>query len=464
MSTNIAVVVSVPFLLLFFAACTGCACVTFSGQEQTPPVITWDPVTTATEDQPYLCYVWVTDPDKGDEMTFSLDESPADMSIDAATGLIQWTPDNSQVGDQDVTVRVEDAAGLYDTQSFTIAVANVNDAPQITSTAVTTATEDQVYSYDVDATDPDVGDEITFSLDESPTGMTIDAATGLIQWTPDNSQAGDQDVTVRVEDAAGLYDTQSFTINPAHKYAVIVGISDYKVGSDLTYCDEDASSWYYYLVGEGYTCWVYGDGHASDYPSYDGAASEYNVRNAIQNMVDLADSNDYIAFVCSGHGFGDGSGNSCVNLWDSSAGENGHDGDYQDTELAADFENCVAAQLFVFLDTCFSGGMDEVVSSPYVDHVYMATTCTEDGSGWDAPDSAHGAWTYHFLVWGLEGAGHESWDMASCYDDAYEQYETYYALNIEGTGGPLEDWDWNGPDSYDHPMEFDSQPSTPFYL
>ena len=40
-------------------------------------------------------------------------------------------------------VRVTDAGGLSDTQSFTVKVDDVNEAPSITSTTVTGATQDQ---------------------------------------------------------------------------------------------------------------------------------------------------------------------------------------------------------------------------------------------------------------------------------------------------------------------------------
>ncbi|MCH8063125.1 MAG: S8 family serine peptidase [Chloroflexi bacterium] len=179
------------------------------------PQITSSAMTTATQNLLYSYDVDATDPDAGDTLTFSLDVAPAGMTIDAVTGLVEWTPDNSQVGPNDVTVRVTDAGLLFDTQAFVVTVANVNDAPQITSAAVTTATQDLLYSYDVDATDPDVGDTLTFSLDVSPPGMTIDAVTGLVQWTPDNSQVGLNDVTVRATDAGSLFDTQAFVVTVA---------------------------------------------------------------------------------------------------------------------------------------------------------------------------------------------------------------------------------------------------------
>ena len=187
-----------------------------------PPTITSAPVTAATEDLPYSYDVEASDPDLGDTLTFSLDPlvpAPTGMTIDPSTGLISWTPDNAQVGDHAVTVLVTDAAGASDSQAFTISVANVNDGPTITSEPVTNATEDLPYSYDVEASDPDLGDTLSFSLDPlvpAPTGMTIDPGTGLISWTPDNAQVGDQAVTVLVTDAAGASDSQDFIISVAN--------------------------------------------------------------------------------------------------------------------------------------------------------------------------------------------------------------------------------------------------------
>ena len=53
---------------------------------------------------------------------------------------------------------------------------------------------------------------LTYSLDAAPAGMTIDEATGLIEWNPTEGQVGDHQVVVRVEDVGGLFDTQEFTL------------------------------------------------------------------------------------------------------------------------------------------------------------------------------------------------------------------------------------------------------------
>ena len=176
------------------------------------PAITSLPVTTATEGQLYTYDVEANDPDAGDTLTFSLDAAPAGMTIDPVSGLIQWTPAAGQVGLNFVVPRVTDASGLFATQSFNIDVAAGNQAPTITSVPITTGTEGQLYTYDVNANDPD-GDTLTFSLDAAPAGMTIDPVSGLIQWTPADTQVGINGVTVRAADPAGLFATQAFTVD-----------------------------------------------------------------------------------------------------------------------------------------------------------------------------------------------------------------------------------------------------------
>ena len=180
----------------------------------TAPTFTSTAVTAGTEGALYSYDADATDPD-GDPLAYALTTSPAGMTINGSTGLIQWTPSGTQAGTHPVTVDVSDGRGGSDSQSYAISVAEgVNAAPTITSTPGTAGTEGALYSYDADATDPD-GDPLTYVLTTSPVGMTIDASTGLVQWTPTNAQVGDNSVSVRVEDTGGLFDTQSFTIDVA---------------------------------------------------------------------------------------------------------------------------------------------------------------------------------------------------------------------------------------------------------
>jgi hypothetical protein len=86
-----------------------------------------------------------------------------------------------------------------------------NSAPTINSTPVTTATQGVAYSYTATATDPETHG-ITWSLAANPTGMTIDANTGAVSWTPDSSASASEDVEVVATDEFGATDSQTFTI------------------------------------------------------------------------------------------------------------------------------------------------------------------------------------------------------------------------------------------------------------
>ena len=94
------------------------------------PVISSKPVTTARAWGTYSYDVKARDSDDGDILTFNLEVEPEGMSIDPNTGLIEWEPTSSQVGDHDVTVKVTDNSKSLssDTQSFKITVASL-DSP-----------------------------------------------------------------------------------------------------------------------------------------------------------------------------------------------------------------------------------------------------------------------------------------------------------------------------------------------
>ena len=103
-------------------------------------------------------------------LTYAATTLPSWLSFDAATGVLSGTPTNSDVGDHSVVLTATDAADEADTQSFTIAVTNTNDAPTISSTAVTSAIEDSAYSYTIAAGDVDSGDTVTYAATTLPSG------------------------------------------------------------------------------------------------------------------------------------------------------------------------------------------------------------------------------------------------------------------------------------------------------
>ena len=172
---------------------------------ESPPVFTTAPVTTGSLESLYSYNVNAT---ANPEATYALIVAPDGMTIDPVTGVIAWQPIIGQHGQQPVTVRAENRAGLAD-QSFVIDTPVAT--PAFTSNPVTAGSLDAVYSYDANAYGIPAP---TYSLVAAPAGMTINAATGLISWQPVEGQQGQQVVTVRAANFVGSSD-QSFTIDVA---------------------------------------------------------------------------------------------------------------------------------------------------------------------------------------------------------------------------------------------------------
>ena len=180
------------------------------------PTITSSQVTSATEDAAYSYTFEASDVDSGDTPTLAATTLPSWLSFDTSTGVLSGTPVNSNVGDHSVVIIATDGSGAVDTQSFTITVANTNDAPTITSTQVTSATEDTAYSYTFEANDVDVGDAPTLAATTKPSWLSFDPSTGVLSGTPTNSHVGDHSVVLTATDGSGAVDTQSFTITVAN--------------------------------------------------------------------------------------------------------------------------------------------------------------------------------------------------------------------------------------------------------
>lgn len=174
------------------------------------PLITSTPPIGATVGKLYKYNASAFDPDN-DPLSWSLDPSPASMSIDPLRGTLRWSPTSDQIGEHDVVVRVVDPSGGYSTQPYKVTVRATNLAPLITSTPPTTAAVGTLFSYALRASDAE-SNPLTYSLPTAPGGMTIDAKTGLIQWTPQSAQLGSHSVLARVADDQGGTTEQAWIV------------------------------------------------------------------------------------------------------------------------------------------------------------------------------------------------------------------------------------------------------------
>jgi predicted CxxxxCH...CXXCH cytochrome family protein len=199
------------------------------------PKFTSVPITTATSWKAYSYKAVAPVPGGMPAATFALTTPPTGMTINATTGQISWTPTDQQVGTFPITITAT-SAGYSTTQSYDL---QVNPSPLvITSTPVTTGATQVAYSYTVTASMPGAT-TYSYSLLTRPTGMTINASTGVISWTPSSTQAGNFTVTVQANSGgtSGYYARQSFIITVTASAITITStpVTTAKVGVAYSY-------------------------------------------------------------------------------------------------------------------------------------------------------------------------------------------------------------------------------------
>jgi VCBS repeat-containing protein len=170
------------------------------------------------------------DVDVGDTLTYAATLAngaalPSWLSFDAATHSFSGVPANGDVGSISVKVTVTDSGAATASSTFSLSVANTNDAPVLSGPNTGQVTEDATLtaSGQLVATDPDVGATAAWSVAGPATGtygaFGVNAA-GLWTYTLNNAAAQPlgatdhptESYTVRVDDGQGGIDTRVVTI------------------------------------------------------------------------------------------------------------------------------------------------------------------------------------------------------------------------------------------------------------
>ncbi len=177
-----------------------------------PTISAGSPSHTLAENEFLSFEISGADPD-GDDLIFRAGMLPEGAVFDVPGRTFSWRPTYRQAGTHTVTFSVTDSQGLTAVADTEIIVTDVYVPPRITSSAVTEAEADVLYTYPVTAEHP--GDiPLTFALAQAPEGMTADPDTGLVSWTPSESQAGVHEITVRADDGTET-GTQTYTLTVA---------------------------------------------------------------------------------------------------------------------------------------------------------------------------------------------------------------------------------------------------------
>jgi hypothetical protein len=386
------------------------------------------------------------------------------ISIDggAYTTSLTWATTSVADGSHTIQARAQDAAGNSGYSStITVTVKNTVTPPPTTvltsgvaaSGSLTTSGATAMWTIVVNSNcvsmvttvnDPTTADFDSYGM------MGAQPTTSSYTWrgytsshpevvTYANPVAGTWYIMVKSYSGTGAYTitcTLTYGTTPppptGDKFAVIVGISNYKSINDLSYCDEDATDWFNYLVNVcGYSAAnirILGDGGTYYPQTCWGKATEANYKACLTWL--FAHSGAEVAFITSGHGSGDGAGESYICAWDCSSGESGEDGNFYDHELAALVGAATASKIFIFVDHCYSGGLGpELMALSNKAAIFCSTTCTANGYGYDEPSVSNGAWTAQFVHTTLEQ------HFGSSAATTMEAAQTYAASGYSHTGG-----------------------------
>ncbi|MCA9258866.1 MAG: tandem-95 repeat protein [Planctomycetales bacterium] len=251
-----------------------------SGQTLASPTITYrfNNVVEAPVQSPALTTLQLTLSSTGNPTpTYSLESGPATMTVDATTGLVQWTPDVADVGIQNVTFRATNTEGFAD---IVVPIEVTSDAPQLSVQYGPSGGVIQAGTLFTAQVVDSSNTPSTYSLVSAPDGMTMDGATGSIAWTPTGAQGGVNMITVRGENAGGTADTS---------FGVVVQFTGAVTGVTLSDLDllEPTVSWTA-PIGEGadlvdsyhiagFAEWGVGRTYSTHRVSYDVPASETSV-------------------------------------------------------------------------------------------------------------------------------------------------------------------------------------------
>ena len=180
-------------------------------------------------------------------LTYSATGLPSGASISGA-GIFSWTPAISQgsITPYQITVRVTDdgTGALFDEETIAVTVAEVNTAPALDVISAKSVNEGSLLTVTPVASDVDVpAQTLTFSLQGTvPAGVAIDSATGVMTWTPSESQGGTApSITIRVSDSGtpSLFAERTFivTVDEVNVAPVlaIIGSKSVNEGVQLTF-------------------------------------------------------------------------------------------------------------------------------------------------------------------------------------------------------------------------------------
>ncbi len=171
--------------------------------ENSAPVIQNAPEDTEININELYTYQLLASDADGEAIDYTLYDWPAGTGITVSdTGQIQWTPNESQVGDYTVTIIVDDGRLGESRYYYVIKVRDPNNLPpEINGEPTTAVNFGEQYIFDLQAVDPE-GESLTYQLivgSEIPSGLSLNDQ-GILSWVPSQNQVGRHGITIVAKD------------------------------------------------------------------------------------------------------------------------------------------------------------------------------------------------------------------------------------------------------------------------
>lgn len=147
-----------------------------------------------------------SDQDAGDSVTYELVGGPDQGRFSLQGDQLVFDDgvlDYESQASYSVTVRATDSGGLSTSQSVTVAVNDLNEAPQFISAGSVQAYEDSAFQFVVQTADPDTGASLTLSASNVPAWLQFTDqgdGTAIVSGTPTVTEVGDYTLTLTASD------------------------------------------------------------------------------------------------------------------------------------------------------------------------------------------------------------------------------------------------------------------------
>ena len=158
-------------------------------------------------------------------LTYTLISPPAGATIGTNTGIITWTPSQTQSPSTNTfktTVTDNGSPPLSATNSFTVTVREVNVAPTLPIIAAQTVNELALLTVTNTATNANIHSTISgYTLVSPPAGASI-STNGIITWTPSPTEGPSTNTLTTVVTNANPYDLVNPHLTATNSFTVVV--------------------------------------------------------------------------------------------------------------------------------------------------------------------------------------------------------------------------------------------------